>query len=54
MISELYCVHRVNERYLFPAHVDQQLSAIWTEGHVSGYQDSEAIVIVWEFHWYVS
>ena len=40
--------------YLFSAHVNEQLSTIWTEGDIGGHQDSQAVIVVWEFNWQVT
>lgn len=39
-----------SQTYLLPSHVDQQLCAIGTEGHIGGNQHSQAVVVVRQFH----
>ena len=39
--------------YLFPAHVNKKLGAIWAEGNVRSHQHSQAVIIVRQFHWNV-
>lgn len=42
------------KRHLFPTHVNEQLCAVGAEGNIGGHQDSQAVVVISEFHWQVA